>query len=255
MVFARTAIAMVLASTALALGGCGKQAAVSRASAAKPSFDGTWERFPENWYGSDPDHPAPPGGPFKLRLPYAQQYETLQKKLHAADLAGTPIANASTRCLPEGMPTMMGAIYPIEIIQDAQRFIVLAEFLTQTRRVRIGEAMPSLEDTEPSYNGYSVARWDGDTLVVKTQGVRPDVTFFNVPHSAKMQLTERIRLTAPGKMEDQVLIEDPEVLLEPYRFTFQYRKTNYKIGEYVCENNQTKVNKDGEAYLELNDGK
>lgn len=222
-----------------------------RTSDGRPDFSGTWQRYPDDWYGTDPDHPPPPGGPFPLKEPFAARYATLLNRLHAADVAGTPIANSSTKCLPEGMPSIMGAIYPIEIMQDAKRLVVLAEFLSQTRRVHIGEKMPPADDTEPSYNGYSVARWDGDTLVIETSRVRPDVLFFNVPHSINMKITERLRRSSPTLLENKVMIEDPEYLSRPYSFTFQYKKTDYKIGEFVCENNQTKVDAEGKASLQL----
>lgn len=225
---------------------------VLASDSGKPDFTGTWDRYPEDWYGEDPDHPPPPGGPFDLKEPYASQYAALLKKLKAADDAGTPIASASTKCLPEGMPTIMGAIYPIEIMQNAKQLVVLAEFLAQTRRVHIGSKMPAAEDIEPSYNGYSAAHWEGDTLVVETRGVRPDVQFFNVPHSVNMKITERMRLIAPDMIENKVVLDDPEYLNKPYSFTFQYkRKSDYQIGEYVCENNQTKVDAEGKASLIL----
>ncbi|WP_231923388.1 hypothetical protein [Sphingobium cloacae] len=187
-----------------------------------------------------------------MKEPYATQYAEFIKKSRAADAAGTPLATPTTRCLPEGMPDIMSARYPIEIMQNSRRLVVLAELLTQTRRVYINEKMPPLDEIEPSFNGYSVAHWEGDTLVIETVRVRPDVRFFNVPHSLNMKLTERMRLTAPDMLESKVVIDDPEYFTKPYEFTFQYKRNNdYKIMEFICENNQTKVDADGKASLNL----
>jgi len=254
---ARTAMLPVLGFALLILSACGQPTGSSNSaqqagSGEKPDFSGTWDRYPDNWAGPDPDHPSPPGGPFPLKEPYAAQYAALLAKSRAADAAGTPLATPTTRCLPEGMPDIMSARYPIEIMQNSRRFVVLAELLSQTRRVYIGEKMPPLDDIEPSFNGYSVAHWEGDTLVVDTVRVRPDVLFFNVPHSINMKITERIRLTAPDMLENKIVIEDPEYLKTPYRFTFQYkRKDDYKIMEFICENNQTKVDAEGKSSLIL----
>src|SRR5688500_6993334 len=151
----------------------------SPSTTAPPSdIGGTWERYPADWFGEDPDHPPPPGGEFDLKEPYASAFKALQEKKAAADAAGAPMVNASTRCRPEGMPTIMAAIYPIQILQNPGQVTVLAEFLTQTRRIWLDEQMPPLDSLSPSYNGYSVGHWQGDTLVVETTGIRTDALFF-----------------------------------------------------------------------------
>lgn len=231
---------------------CACQRDSQQTTPAEPDITGTWERYPDDWAGEDPDNPPPPGGAFDLKEPYGSRYHALLQKKAAADAAGAPIVNASTRCLPEGMPTIMGAIYPIQILQNPGQVTVLAEFLTQTRRIWLDEKMPPLEDLSPSYNGYSAGHWEGDTLVVETAGIRTDTLFFDVPHTENMRITERIRRTAPNRLENRIVIEDPQILNKPYRFTFEYNKRpDYKITEYFCDNNQTGVDKEGKTYLKL----
>jgi len=230
---------------ALLAAGCNHAKEEPRSDAKVPDISGTWLRYPDDWYGPDPDHPPLPGGPFDLKEPYATQYAALKKKEAAADAAGTPLVNASSRCLPEGMPTIMGAIYPIQIVQTRGQVIVLAEFLSQVRRIWLNDKMPALEDINPAYNGYSVGKWEGNTLVIRTKGVREDVTFYDLPHGRDMTITERIRPSAPDHLVDEVTIEDPQTLNKPYRFTIEYKKSDYKIQEYVCDNNMLQVNADG----------
>src|SRR5687768_2660978 len=156
-------------------------AAHATASGATPDFSGTWERYPDPYaaFANTPfaDDPPPPAGGPKLKEPYASAYRKLTQRKVEADRKGAPLADPSTQCLPEGMPTIMGGIYPIEIVQTPKQIVVLAEFLTQTRRIYLNEKMPALEDLSPSYNGHSVGRWQGDTLIVETTGVREDVRF------------------------------------------------------------------------------
>ena len=58
-------------------------------------------------------------------------------------------------------------------------------------------------------------------------------------------------LRGPDHLENQVLIEDSQVLNTPYRFTFEYKRSNYAIQEYVCENNQIVIDSEGKASLSL----
>lgn len=226
-------------------------AAPAKEAAPPPDISGTWERYPEDWAGPDPDNPVPPNGPFKLNEPYASAFADLQKRKAAANLAGTPIATSSTRCLPEGMPTIMEAIYPIQIVQTAGQVIVLAEFLTQTRRIWLNDSMPPADEISPSFNGHSVGRWEGDTLIVETLGVRSDVTYYGIPHTQDLRLTERIRRSDSETLEDHVTIDDPTVFAEPYSFTLTYKKSDYRISEYICENNQVEVDDRGGSHLKL----
>src|SRR5665213_3442941 len=93
---------------------------------------------------------------------------------------------------------------------------VTAEFLTQTRRIYLNEKMPPLDANPSSYNGYSVGHWAGDTLVVRTLRIRDDARFFDFPQTRNRVITERLRLTAPDRLEDRMKIEDPTMLLAPY---------------------------------------
>jgi hypothetical protein len=243
------ALPVIGAMVALMYGCC--KVKLPSVTPSPPDITGTWERYPDDWAGPDPDNPRPPGGAFDLQEPYAGAYAKLQKRKAAADAAGAPLVNASTRCLPEGMPTLMEAIYPIQIVQTSGQLIVLAEFLTQTRRIWLDEKMPASDDISPSYNGQSVGHWEGDTLVMETAGVRTDVSFHGVPHTAGMRITERIRKTAPDMLEDRVTIHDPPVFRKPYAFTFQYKKSDYRISEYICDNNQIGVDAEGRGHLNL----
>jgi hypothetical protein len=228
-------------------------AAHAAASCATPDFSGTWERYPSP-YSDDrfPEDPPPPAGGPKLKEPYASAYRKLNQRKAEADRKGTPLADPATRCLPEGMPTIMAAVEAIEIVQTPKQIVVLAEFLTQTRRIYLNEKMPALEDVSPGYSGYSVGHWQGETLVVQTIGVREDVKFMQIPRSAQMKVTERLRLTAPGLLENQITIEDPVVLAQPYKFTFGYKRNpEYRIMEYICDNNRNRFDAEGNVSLEV----
>lgn len=225
-------------------------------AATEPNLTGVWTIYPDPFGGDENtfvELEAPNGGP-KLKEPYATEWKSRIAKRNAALKAGTPLADRSTLCLPEGMPNIMGAIFPFQIVQAPGQVIVLAEFLTQTRRIVLNKTMPPADEVSPSFYGYSVGKWEGDTLVVTTLGVREDTEFFEIPHSSDMKITERIRLTKPGYMEDQITIEDPKMLVEPYHFTYGYKRNDdYEITEYICEKVDPliKVNADGTVQMKV----
>jgi hypothetical protein len=134
------------------------------------------------------------------------------------------------------MPTVMAAKAPLEILQTPGQVTVLAEYMGQTRRIALDEKMPAPSDINPGYMGISVGRWNGDTLEVETSGVREDVRYQGIPHSGKMRLVEKIRLTGPDELLDELVVHDPGTLTQPYHLTFHYkRQPGYRVLEYPCK--------------------
>ncbi|MEP6785989.1 MAG: hypothetical protein ABI898_09655 [Sphingomonadales bacterium] len=227
-------------------------------TATEPNITGVWEIYPDPFAGEENtflELPVPGAGP-KLKEPFASEWKKLRTERDALIKAGKPRVDPSTQCLPEGMPMIMGAIFPLEILQTPGQVTVLAEFLTQTRRIYLNQAMPPIGDINPNFYGYSTARWDGGTLVVTTKGVKDTVRFFEIPHSAEMVIVERIRLTGTDLMEDEITIQDPATLLEPYTFKYGYKRNpEYKIQEYFCDREDPlfKVSKDGTVEMKTSD--
>jgi hypothetical protein len=215
---------------------------------SEPDLTGVWARYPSPFppdLGDDEDVPPPKPGP-DLKEPYASQWKAKRDRRAAMLKAGTPLVDPSTNCLPEGMPGIMQAIYPIEILQTPGRITVLAELFMQTRRIYVDQPFPAPDDMAPTYNGFSSAHWEGDTLLVETRGIKTDVEFFEIPHSDAMTVKERYRLTAPDMLTLDVSIEDPQYLKTPYRFTWVYKRDHeYRIPEYVCDNRKDVINPDG----------
>jgi hypothetical protein len=83
--------------------------------------------------------------------------------------------------------------------------------------------------------------------------VREDVKLWDLlPRSADMRITERLRLTAPNMLQNEVTIEDPAVLIKPYKLVFHYKKQpTYRITEYICDHNRNTVDSNGNVHLDL----
>ena len=214
-----------------------------------PNITGVWNRYPEIAPGLTDPLPPPPIPP--LKEPYLKAFKTELKRRDVAEAHGRALATSTSRCLNEGMPDMMGAHYSIEFLQTPGQVTVLTEFMMQTRRIYLDETAPPLEELTPSYNGYSVGRWDGDVLVVQTTGVREDVPYLGVyggvPHSAAMKIIERIHLTAKDVLQDDITVIDEHTLTQPFKYAVGYRRENkdYKIMEYVCDHENNVMRSDG----------
>jgi hypothetical protein len=191
----------------------------------------------------------------KLKPALAVKYQALRKAQQESDARGEPLANTSTLCLPDGMPQMMFAIYPLEILQTKGQVTIIEEAYTQVRRIFLDKPQLPIDEVPPGYYGRSVGKWEGETLVVDTVGIKETVRGYrDVPHSPQMRIREKIRLVAPDVLHDEVTIEDPEVLEAPWTFTFAFRRMpGYEMVEYVCENNREYVDDKGVTRIRLGD--
>ena len=114
------------------------------------------------------------------------------------------------------MPGIMGQPYPMEFLITPGKVTIVIEAYTQVRHIYT-DGRPLPEDPDLKFHGTSVGRWEGDTLVVETVGFSPLTQIERgVPHSDKMKIVERFRLTDPDTMSIQTTITDPEALTAPY---------------------------------------
>jgi hypothetical protein len=220
------------------------------------NLTGTWQRYGFiSRPGVDPRYAAPPEGKMVLKAKYAKAYNERTKAEQASDAEGKPIAAAGVDCLPYGMPEMMSAIYPLEILQTPGQVTIIAEAFSQVRRIYLDQPQVKIGDLPPGYYGHSVGHWEGDTLVVDTIGVKESVLGHEeMPHSDQMRITERFHLVAPDILHDEITVADPVTLVKPWTFTFAYKRMpHYEMQEYVCENNHEYVDDKGETHVRLHD--
>jgi hypothetical protein len=220
--------------------------------ATHPDFTGTWERYPlASGEPPDPRYVAPPIPEPPLKPEHMAHYRENQAKLAARLEESQPAGDNYIHCLPDGMPAMMQGMFPMEIFQRPEQVNITQEAFNQTRRIFMGETLPKWDEIDPTFYGRSVGRWEGDTLVIETTGIKPNVEFRWTPHSEQMKITERIRLIAPDILQDQITVEDP-YLERPWTYSYSYKRMNgYKLQEYVCEDNRDYVGPDGRHTMRL----
>ena len=209
-------------------------------------LNGSWEAYPVRGDGFGSGVPAktavkapPPIPEPPLKQPHLEEWRAAQRRATELSQKGLPPVSTGMACIPEGMPGMMQVTFPMEIIESPGRNTIIQEAYNQVRRVYLDAKPIAPEDAEPLFAGHSTGRWEGDTLVVRTVGIKESVRFRNTPHSSVMRITERMRLVNREILENQVTVEDPEYLTKPWTWTWMYKRwPDYKIEEYVCEDNR-----------------
>jgi len=224
----------------------------AQTKASPPDLSGAWGPY-RGGRGADPKLAPPPASPMVLKPEYAKPYQARRAAEAEAANRGEPLGNASVLCVPYGMPSMMSvAVYPIEIIQAPKQITVIAEAFSEVRRIYTDRPQMKIDEVPPGYYGRSVGRWDGDTLVIDTVGIKESVQYQRMPHSDQMRITERMHMVAPDILHDQITIEDPVVLEKPFTYTLAYRRIpNYEMVEFVCDNNREYVDEKGVVHLRI----
>jgi hypothetical protein len=175
--------------------------------------------------------------------PYLPWAAADAKRRADAQKAGTPITDSTAQCMPSGMPRVMGAPYPIKILQTPKEVVILHEVQHLFQVVFMNEPHP--EDLDPTFMGHSVGHWDGNTLVVDTTALRGDTLINEAgdPHSDKMHLIQRFTKSADGKtLEDLLTIDDPGAYAKPWSIRYVYYwRPDIRLIEYICEENNRNV--------------
>ncbi len=146
-------------------------------------------------------------------------------------------------CVP-GMPKLVVLPYPYKIYQLPGVTVILYEGFTTWRQIFTdGRRLPT--DPQPSWMGYSVGRWDGETFVVDTIGINEKTWMDNAgrPHTDALHVIERYRRRTFGAMDVTLTIDDPQAYTRPW--TIDVSPSRIVVGqdllEYVCTENNRDV--------------
>jgi hypothetical protein len=201
------------------------KAPVPKASNGKPDLSGLW-RAEAFAYALDVTTDLKPGE----ILPWAEAVAKDRATRFSTD-------HPTYRCMPE-----IGAIYPLaapfKLIQNASTLAVLPESGPYRQILIDGRALP--DDPQPTWMGYSVGRWEGNTLVVESGGFN-DRTWLDLaghPHTEALRTTERFTRKDFGHMEIQITFSDPKAYARPWTITLQADlMADTELLETVCNEN------------------
>jgi hypothetical protein len=160
-----------------------------------------------------------------------QAEEIFRRRATGADSRGT--------CLPIGIPAAGLLSEPFKIVQSPRLIAVLYE--DSHRQVYTDGRVFPAEFAQPSWLGYSVGHWEGDTLVMETAGFN-DKTWLDVsghPHSEALRIVERYRRRDFGHMDAEMTFDDPQMYTKPFtiKVTFELQPDS-DIFEYFCDENE-----------------
>jgi hypothetical protein len=178
-------------------------------------------------------------------------------KMFAEEKAGRP-PPLFVNCLPEGMPSWMMITHnAMEFAFTPGRVTILGESDGNRLRRIYTDGRSHPDDPDPTFHGHSVGHWEGDTLVVDTVGVLPQVYLavneaVGVPNNGDMHIVERIHLQGPDVLHDDLEITAPKILTAPWKTTrifFRQRARKFDIVEGVCIQGEysERLDKDGNA--------
>jgi hypothetical protein len=202
------------------------------ALAKLPDWSGTWAPAPD-------DRAFPLGRNEPQWLPdVAKQVQQLKDD----DAAGMP-RNVYVNCLPEGMPSFpLMTVNALEFLFTPGRVTILGEFDgNRLRRIYTdGREHPS--DPDLTFNGHSIGHWDGVTLVVDTVAILPEVYLplgqaVAFPNNGDMHITERIHLVSVDRLIDELVVNAPHVLAQPWKISRSFvrgRERRFDILEASC---------------------
>jgi len=227
-----------------------------RTSDGKPDLSGIWALscpVGNNAYGGFNGLPnvycatevaIPPeftniGQSIKDGLPYQPWAAELVKKTRAANRPNGPMS----RCLPPGIVRL--EVFPLfrKMVQVPGLLVMLNEQNASYRQI-FTDGRPLPVDPNPSWNGYSSGKWEGDTLVVRTTGFRDGLWLDTggSPLTEAARITERFRRVNYGTLEIELTIDDPKAYTKPWAIhVIQILAPDTELLDYICLENEKDV--------------
>lgn len=214
----------------------------------KPDFSGIWLTNNSFCRSQDPESllcgPELPMGReginMGVSLPGGLPYQPWLAKLVKERTANQAKDDPHVRCLPDTFLRAYSLPHLLKLVQTPGLLVMLDELNAGYRQVFLdGRLLP--QDPDPSWQGYSSARWEGDTLVVNSSGFRDDL-WIDVNGSmitADALVVERIRRPDYGHLDVAVTVDDPKAYTKPWTVTLHQRLAiNTELVDEICIENE-----------------
>jgi hypothetical protein len=223
-----------------------------RTADGKPDLSGIWEDDDGRPWKICPEgrceEPAPHvKGPdplassvgwvnFGARLPQGLPYQPWAAEAVKQRKAKLGIDDPPTHCFPLGTPRMLVDPLYRKFVQVPGLLVILNERDEGYRQI-FTDGRPLPQDPQPTWNGYSTGKWEGDTLVVQTNGLRDGMWLDRngSPLTDAAKLTERFRRVNYGTMEIDVTIDDPKAYTKPWTVkVIEFIVLNTELLDSIC---------------------
>lgn len=241
-------VVAVAAYTAFATGSGGEQSyRTARTPHGAPDVSGIWQANNTANWDLEP-HTARQGPLFQLGAAFA-----IPPGLGVVDGGQIPYLPAALakrndnranwlkldpeiKCYMPGIPRATYMPYPFQIVQSADNILFAYEFASASRVVRMNTTARS---PAPAWMGWSVGRWDGESLVIEVTDHMEETWFDRAGnyHSDALKVTERYTALDANTLQYQATIEDPKVFSKPWSISmplYRRREPNMQLMEYKC---------------------
>ncbi len=202
---------------------------VSASAQARPDFRGVWLAS-----AADISTLLLPGEEISFTATGAERYRKV-------DMANSP----SYKCLPYGPTRGLQSTNPFQIIQTPDLFAIITEHIDYRLIYTDGRKHPEDILDYPEWMGHSIGRWEGDTLVVDTIGMREETWLDTAgfEHSDKLHLTERFQKTGPDNFRLTVTVEDPVFFTKPFTYSRVARRVpkDVRLMPARCADNENSL--------------
>ena len=214
----------------------------------KPDFSGIWLSGNTNCRNQDPNSLVcgaelpfgREGMNFGVSLPGGLPYQPWLAALVKERTANRGKDDPHIVCLPDTFLRNYSLPHMVKFVQTPGLLVMLDELNANYRQIFL-DNRPLPQDPSPSWQGYSSAKWDGDTLVVSSNGFRDDLWIDNngsvITSAAKVE--ERIRRPDYGHLDVQVTVDDPKAYTKPWTVTLHQRIVlGTELVDEICLENQ-----------------
>jgi hypothetical protein len=217
-----------------------------RTADGKPDLSGMWK--------TEDNRPCPPEGCLDMKVPQefvnigwslkgGLPYQPWAEDLVKARMEQNGKDDPASHCLPRGVVKSHTTPLFRKIVQVPGLLVILNESNASYRQIFTdGRALPV--DPNPTWNGYSSAKWEGDDLVVRTNGFRDEMWLdrSGSPMTDAARMTERIRRVNYGKLEIELTVDDPKAYTKSWSVKINhFIVLDTELLDYICLENEKSV--------------
>ena len=214
-----------------------------RTADGKPDLSGIWDNNRRDSGGLLPLSGSVGWVDFGVGLPGGLPYQPWAAEAVKQRKADNGKDDPTSHCLPLGTPRMLVDPELRKFVQVPGLLVIINERDAGYRQI-FTDGRPLPEDPQPSWNGYSTAKWDGDTLVVQTTGFRDGMWLdrSGSPITNAAKLTERFRRPNYGTLEIEVTMDDPKAYTKPWTVKLtESIVLNTELMDYICSENEKDI--------------
>jgi hypothetical protein len=225
----------------------GAAPAIARTADGKPDLNGIWQALaPANWdirphaarpaplavLGASGAEPPSSGVVEGGEIPYLPAAAEQQRLNYADRFELDP----ERKCFMPGVPRAVYMPQPFQIFQSGDNLVIAYQFANAVRQIHMADPGPA---PTSFWMGWSVGRWEGDTLVVDVTSQKPDTWLDRAGnfHSGELRVEERYTPLGPNHLLYEATLEDPQVYSRPWKIRLPlYRRleTNVELLEFKC---------------------